>query len=85
MFVRPEISRQPELGSPSGKLTGGRSVGGLRRLSTIAEQEPDKDPNSHDSWGGSSFSMCSDKFKSGSSRFSSEDSFQPDTGGINCP
>lgn len=80
---------QPELDGPSRKKIGSKSVSGLRRLSTISEQEPDKlDNGSHDSWGGSdwagsSFSMCSDKFKNSCSHFSSDDSYQPDTGGIN--
>lgn len=77
------------MGSPSRKVMG-KSVSGIRRLSTISEQEPDKldtDPCSHDplggsGWGGSSVSMCSDKFKNSSSHFSSDDSYQPDSGGI---
>lgn len=83
---------KPELGSPPRKKTGSKSVSGPCRLSTISEQEPDMldtNPSSHDSWGGSewagsSFSMCSDKFKNSSSRFSSDDSYQPDSGGITC-
>lgn len=77
------------LGSPCRKKLGGKSVGGLRRLSTISEQEADKldsNPTSHRSWGGSewtgsSFSVCSDKFRNSSGRFSSDDSFQSDAGG----
>ncbi|XP_076596415.1 myoD family inhibitor domain-containing protein 2-like [Chaetodon auriga] len=76
------------MGSPSRRMMGSKSVSGVRRLSTISEQEPDKmdtDSSSHDprrgsEWGGSSFSMCSDKFKNSSSHFSSDDSYQPDTG-----
>lgn len=83
---------KPELGSPPRKKIGSKSVSGLCRLSTISEQEPDMldtNPSTHDSWGGSewagsSFSMCSDKFKNSSSRFSSDDSYQPDSGGITC-
>ncbi|KAM9351011.1 myoD family inhibitor domain-containing protein 2 [Symphorus nematophorus] len=78
----------PVTGSPSRKMMGSKSVSGVRRLSTISEQDPDKldtDSSSHDprggsEWGGSSFSMCSDKFKNSSSHFSSDDSYQPDTG-----
>lgn len=74
--------------SPSGKMTG-KLVGGLCRLSTISEQEPDKLDTDSISYyplggselGGSSISMCSDKFKNSSSRFSSDDSCQPGTGG----
>lgn len=77
------------MGSPSRKMMG-KLAGGVRRLSTISEQEPDKldtDPSSRDplgggEWGGSSFSVCSDKFKNSSGRFSSDDSYQPDSGGI---
>ncbi|XP_053174004.1 myoD family inhibitor domain-containing protein 2-like [Scomber japonicus] len=66
----------------------GKWISEARRLSTISEQEsdkPDLDSTSHDAlvgseWGGSSFSMCSDKFKNNSSHFSSDDSYQPDTG-----
>ncbi|XP_027144594.1 myoD family inhibitor domain-containing protein 2-like [Larimichthys crocea] len=76
------------MGSPSRQMMDSKSVSGIRRLSIISEQEPDKldtDPTSHDprcgsERGGSSFSMCSDKFKNSSSRFSSDDSYQPDTG-----
>lgn len=68
----------------------GKLAGEVRRLSTISEQESDKpdiNPSTHDplggnEWGGSSFSMCSDKFKNSSSRLTSDDSYQPDTGGI---
>lgn len=75
----------PVMDDPPRKMTGK-----LVRLSTISEQEPDKldtDPSSHDApgggeWGGSSFSMCSDKFKNSSSRFSSDESYQPGSGGI---
>ncbi|XP_045913195.1 myoD family inhibitor domain-containing protein 2-like [Micropterus dolomieu] len=76
-----------EMDSPSGKMTG-KLVGGLCRLSTISEQEPDKLDTDSISYyplgggelGGSSISMCSDKFKNSSSRFSSDDSCQPGTG-----
>ncbi|KAM8754063.1 myoD family inhibitor domain-containing protein 2 isoform 1-T2 [Acanthopagrus schlegelii] len=79
---------KPVTGSPSGKMMGGTSVSEVRRLSTISEHEPDKmdtDASSHDAragseWGGSSFSMCSDRLKNSSSCFSSDDSYQPDTG-----
>ncbi|XP_050927302.1 myoD family inhibitor domain-containing protein 2-like [Lates calcarifer] len=65
---------------------------GVRRLSTISEREPDKLDANHDSheplggseWGGSSLSMCSDKFRSSSSHFSSDDSYQPGTGADDC-
>lgn len=68
----------------------GKLVSGVRRLSTISEQEPDKidtDPSSHDPLGGgerggSRFSLCSSKFNNSSSCLSSDDSYQPDTGGI---
>ncbi|XP_070765962.1 myoD family inhibitor domain-containing protein 2-like [Enoplosus armatus] len=78
---------KPVMGSPSRKMID-KMVSGGRRLSTISEQDPDKldtDPISHDplgasDWGGSSLSMCSDKFKNSSSRFSSDDSYQPDSG-----
>lgn len=86
---------KPQLGSPSRKKTGSKSVGGLRRLSTISEQEPGKLDGSHgsqESWGGggggggewtaSSFSVCSDKLWSGGGRFSSEESFQSEPSGI---
>ncbi|XP_040921063.1 myoD family inhibitor domain-containing protein 2-like [Toxotes jaculatrix] len=61
---------------------------GVCRLSTISEQESEKldtDPVSHEplgasEWGGSSFSLCSDKFRNSSSHFSSDDSYQPGTG-----
>ncbi|XP_029363071.1 uncharacterized protein LOC115046687 isoform X2 [Echeneis naucrates] len=64
------------------------SFSGARRLSTIAEQEsdrPDGDPSSHEAlggseWGGSTFSVCSDKFRSSGSRFSSNDSYLPGSG-----
>ncbi|CAJ1084752.1 myoD family inhibitor domain-containing protein 2-like [Xyrichtys novacula] len=64
-----------------------KSVSEVRRLSTISEKEPEKvdtDPSSHDppggsEWGGSSFSTSSDKFNNSSSRFSSDESYQPDT------
>lgn len=88
---------KPQLGSPRRKKTGSKSVGGLRRLSTISEQEPGKLDGSHasqESWGGggsgaggewtaSSFSACSDKLRSGGGggRFSSEESFQSEPGG----
>ncbi|KAM6929517.1 myoD family inhibitor domain-containing protein 2 [Lycodopsis pacificus] len=73
--------------NPPRKMTG-KLLSGVCRLSTISEQEPDKldtDPSSHDppggsEWGGSSLSMCSDKFKSSSSVFSSDDSHQPASG-----
>ncbi|XP_034393916.1 myoD family inhibitor domain-containing protein 2 [Cyclopterus lumpus] len=68
----------------------GKLVSEVCRLSTISEQEPDKldpNPSSHDAlgvseWAGSSFSMSSDKFKSSSSSsgFSSDDSYQPESG-----
>ena len=69
----------PVTGSPSRKTMGSKSAISVRRLSTISEQDPDKldtDSSSHDprgggEWGGSSFSMCSDKFKNSSSHFSS--------------
>ncbi|XP_029137290.1 myoD family inhibitor domain-containing protein 2-like isoform X2 [Labrus bergylta] len=78
---------EPVTGGPSRKMRG-KSVSGVRRLSTISEQEleklPDTDPSSHDplggsEWGGSSFSTCSDKFKNSSSPFSSDDSYLPDS------
>ncbi|XP_044065601.1 myoD family inhibitor domain-containing protein 2-like isoform X2 [Siniperca chuatsi] len=80
---------KPVMGSPSKKMMA-KLVSGVRRLSTISEQEPDKpNPISYDSlggseWGGSSFSMCSDKFKNSSSLFSSDDSYQPGTGADDC-
>lgn len=88
-YVTGSIPNQ-RIGSPSKKMMGSKSVSGLRRLSTISEREtdkPDSDPISHDpvggsEWDGSSFSMCSDKFRNSSSHFSSDDSFLPDTGGI---
>ncbi|XP_056278377.1 myoD family inhibitor domain-containing protein 2-like [Pseudoliparis swirei] len=69
----------------------GKLLSGVCRLSTIAEQEPDKpdpNPSSHDApgageWAGSGFSVCPDKFKSSSSSsggFSSEESHQPASG-----
>ncbi|XP_029290872.1 myoD family inhibitor domain-containing protein 2 [Cottoperca gobio] len=72
--------------NPPRKMTG-KVVSGVCRLSTISEQEPGRlntDPSSHDTlggsnWGGSSVSMCSDKFKN-SSRFPSDDSYQPGSG-----
>ncbi|XP_054466004.1 myoD family inhibitor domain-containing protein 2-like [Anoplopoma fimbria] len=72
--------------NPPRKMSG-KLVSGVCRLSTITEQEADKldtDPSSHDplggsEWGGSS-SMCSDKFKSSSSVFSTDDSYQPGSG-----
>lgn len=76
------------MGPPSRK-TRAKPVSGTRRLSTISEKEPEKldtDPSSHgplggSEWGGSSFSTSSDKFKNSSSRFSSADSYQPDSAG----
>ncbi|XP_068454629.1 myoD family inhibitor domain-containing protein 2 [Clinocottus analis] len=77
--------------NPPRKMAG-KLVSGACRLSTISEQEPDKldtNPSSHDAlgggdWRGSSFSVCSDKFKSSSSSsssgFSSDDSYQPASG-----
>ncbi|KAI3357523.1 hypothetical protein L3Q82_015932 [Scortum barcoo] len=78
---------KPVTGSPSRKMTG-KLAGGVRRLSTISEQEADRldaNPSSHDPLGGSerggsSLSVCSDKFRSSSSRFSSDDSYLPDSG-----
>ncbi|KAM3872050.1 myoD family inhibitor domain-containing protein 2-like [Diretmus argenteus] len=70
-------------------MTGRSVVSGVRRLSTISEQEPEKldtllssqDPLGGSEWGGSSFSLCSDnKYKNSSSRFSSDDSYQPASG-----
>ncbi|XP_059189059.1 myoD family inhibitor domain-containing protein 2-like [Centropristis striata] len=69
------------------KMTG-TLASEVSRLSTILEQEPvklDADPSSHEplggrEWVGSSFSMCSDKFKNSSSCFSSDESYQPDSG-----
>lgn len=69
-------------------MIGGNLVSGVRRLSTISEQEPEKldtDSSSHDprggsEWGGSSFSVCSDKCKNSSSHYSSDESHQPDSG-----
>lgn len=86
---------KPQLGSPRRKKTGSKSVGGLRRLSTISEQEPGKLDGSHasqESWGGggsgaggewtaSSLSACSDKLRSGGGHFSSEESFQSEPRG----
>ncbi|XP_023261957.1 myoD family inhibitor domain-containing protein 2-like [Seriola lalandi dorsalis] len=77
---------KPVTCSPPRKMMG--KFSGVRRLSTISEQEPDKldtDPSSQEAqggsaWGGSSFSMCSDKFKNSSSHFSSDDSYLPGTG-----
>ncbi|XP_029995187.1 myoD family inhibitor domain-containing protein 2 [Sphaeramia orbicularis] len=73
----------PVEGSPSKKTTS-KMFSGVRRLSTISEQEPDQpdpDPNSHDPPDGSSFSLCSESvFKNSSSHFSSDESFQPDSG-----
>ncbi|XP_068609791.1 myoD family inhibitor domain-containing protein 2-like [Brachionichthys hirsutus] len=78
----------PVMSGPSKTVSGSRSAGGMRKLSTIAEQESDKldnNPGSEDSQGssesgGSSFSVCSDKFRNGSSHFPSDDSYQPDSG-----
>ncbi|XP_040007624.1 myoD family inhibitor domain-containing protein 2-like [Xiphias gladius] len=77
---------KPVTGSPSSTMTG--KFSGVRRLSTISEQEPDKldtgpgsrEPLGGGEWGGSVFSVCSDKFKNSSSHFSSDDSYQPGTG-----
>lgn len=76
---------------PSGQKMGSTSAGGMRRLSSIAEQVSDNRPldtapRSHKAregseWPGSSFSMCSDKVKNSSSHYSSDDSHQTDTGG----
>ncbi|XP_044208523.1 myoD family inhibitor domain-containing protein 2-like [Thunnus albacares] len=87
--IRDHVSdgNTPVTGFPPRK-TMGKLVSEVPRLSTISEQEldkPDIDPSSYDplggsEWGGSTFSMCSDKFKNSSSRFSSDDSYQPDTG-----
>ena len=69
-------------------------VSGVRRLSTISEQDPDKvdtdlssqDPMGGREWGGSSFSLCSNKHINNSSdHFSSFESHQPDAGGIVAP
>ncbi|XP_042347272.1 myoD family inhibitor domain-containing protein 2 [Plectropomus leopardus] len=78
---------KPVIDNPPRKMTS-KSTSGVCRLSTISEQEsdkPDTDPTPHDppggsEWRGSSFSMCSDKFKNSSSYFSSDDSNQPDSG-----
>ncbi|XP_071383441.1 myoD family inhibitor domain-containing protein 2-like [Centroberyx affinis] len=75
------------VGHPS-RVMGKSVVVSVRRLSTISEQEPDKldtdlssqDPLGGSEWGGSSFSLCSDKYKNSSSRFSSDASYQPDSG-----
>lgn len=89
-FLKKKKEEKPVTGSPSGKMMCVTSVSEARRLSTISEHEPDKmdaDASSHGAragseWGGSSFSMCSDRLKNSGSCFSSDDSYQPDTGGI---
>ncbi|KAK1899173.1 MyoD family inhibitor domain containing protein 2 [Dissostichus eleginoides] len=81
---------QTVMENPPKKMTG-RSVSAVCRLSTISEQEQDKldtDPSSNDplggsKWGGSGFSLCSDKLKNSSSHLSSDDSYQPG-GGDDC-
>lgn len=72
---------EPEAGSPSRKMTG-KLVGEVRRLSTISEQEMDKPDTDSGGRAGSGLSVCSDRFKSSSSVFSSDDSYQPDSGGM---
>ncbi|XP_034446081.1 myoD family inhibitor domain-containing protein 2-like [Hippoglossus hippoglossus] len=77
---------KPVTGSPPRETTG--MFAAHRRPSTTSERELDKpeaEPCSHDALGGSelggsSCSMCSDKFKSSSSHLSSDDSYQPGTG-----
>ncbi|XP_049921223.1 myoD family inhibitor domain-containing protein 2-like [Epinephelus moara] len=81
---------KPVMDNPPRKMPG-KSPSGVCRLSTISEQDPDKpdsDPSSHDppggtEWRGSSFSTCSDKIRNSSSRFSSDESYQPE-GGDDC-
>ncbi|XP_039657255.1 myoD family inhibitor domain-containing protein 2 [Perca fluviatilis] len=75
---------RPVMDKPPRKMTG-KLASEVCRLSTISEQEPNTNPSSHDPMGdsevgGSSFSLCSDKFKNSSSRFSSDDSYQPSSG-----
>ncbi|KAG7221575.1 hypothetical protein INR49_017106 [Caranx melampygus] len=78
---------EPVTCSPSRKMIDNK-FSGIRRLSTISEQEVDKpdtelssrEPRGGSEWGGSSFSVCSDKFKNSSSNFSSDDSYLPGTG-----
>ncbi|XP_040049908.2 uncharacterized protein LOC120829667 [Gasterosteus aculeatus] len=77
---------KPVMDNPPRKMAG-KLVSGACRLSTISEKEPEKpdtdptprDPLGGSEWAGSSFSVGSDKLKSSSSDFSSEDSCQ--TGG----
>ena len=67
-------------------------VSGVRRLSTISEQDADKvDTDLHyqvplggNGWDESSFSLCSDKYNISSGLFSL-DSHQPDSGGTMSP
>lgn len=75
--------------NPPRKMAG-KLVSGACRLSTISEKEPEKpdtdptprDPLGGSEWAGSSFSVGSDKLKSSSSDFSSDDSCQTGGGGI---
>ncbi|XP_034067047.1 myoD family inhibitor domain-containing protein 2 [Gymnodraco acuticeps] len=79
---------QTVMENPPRKMTG-RSVSAVCRLSTISEQDKlDTDPSPTDplggsKWGGSGFSLCSDKLKNSSSHLSSDDSYQPG-GGDDC-
>ncbi|KAM4610605.1 uncharacterized protein ACJ7VT_013804 [Polymixia lowei] len=78
----------PKLAGHPSRVMGKSVVSSVRRLSTISEQDPDRldtdvssqDPLGGSEWGGSSFSLCSDKYKNSSSHFSSDDSSQPDSG-----
>ncbi|XP_056896112.1 uncharacterized protein LOC130529675 isoform X2 [Takifugu flavidus] len=75
----------PEQGlvSPSEKMTGSKSASSLCRLSSVLEPDseeldPDGSCGGRD-WGGSIFSVCSDRLKhSSSSGFSSDDSHSGD-------
>ncbi|KAM9505701.1 myoD family inhibitor domain-containing protein-like [Salvelinus alpinus] len=85
-FLEGDVSRPTNSGVMSSNKV---VVSGVRRLSTISEHEPDKvdtdlssqDPMGGREWGGSSFSLCSNKHINNSSdRFSSFESHQPDAG-----